>query len=85
MCIRDSDALDETAATPQQKAAGTLPAVDRILAPLISAAQRTRLRLVLGTRKHLLPALGTPLDGSAERTAAPVPYTHLTLPTSDLG
>ena len=64
------DALDETAASPQQKAAGTLPAVDRILAPLISAAQRTRLRLVLGTRKHLLPALGTPLDGSAERIAA---------------
>ncbi len=55
------DALDEAVAYHAARAS-EFPLVDQVLAPLIRAAGRTRLRLLLGTRRHLLPALGEPLQ-----------------------
>ena len=52
------DAIDEAAAPRGAQARGEFPIVDQALAPLVRGAGRTRLRLLLGTRRHLLPALG---------------------------
>ena len=60
------DALDE-ATDPGRLA-------ERVLAPLLRGAPRTQLRLILGTRRHLLDKLGGPvqlLDLDAERYADP--------------
>jgi len=55
------DALDEAVAPRKTQAQGKFPVVDEVLAPLIRGAGRTRLRLLLGTRRHLLDALGDPV------------------------
>ena len=52
------DAIDEAVASQDRQARGEFPVVDRALAPLIGGAARTRLRLLLGTRRNLLTALG---------------------------
>jgi WD40 repeat protein len=54
------DAVDEAGLRTEQ-ASGQIPAVDLVLAPLIQAAGRTRLRLMLGTRRPQLPPLGEPV------------------------
>ena len=56
------DAIDEAAAPRSARARGEFPVVDQALAPLIRGASRTRLRLLLGTRRNLLPALGEPVQ-----------------------
>ena len=71
------DALDEAVATRDAQAQGKFPVVDQALAPLVRGAGRTRLRLLLGTRRHLLAALGRPckrvdLDASTYADAASV-------------
>ncbi len=56
------DAIDEAAGTTSNATradgSGRFPVVQQVLAPLISAAARTRLRFLLGTRSHLLDPLG---------------------------
>ncbi|WP_432992076.1 hypothetical protein [Dactylosporangium sp. CA-233914] len=52
------DAVDEAAGGQDHDGQGFFPLVDTVLAPLIAAAARTPLRLLLGTRRHLLPAFG---------------------------
>jgi WD40 repeat protein len=54
------DAVDEAGLRAEQ-ASGQIPAVDLVLAPLIQAAGRTRLRLMLGTRRPQLQPLGGPV------------------------
>ena len=49
------DAIDEAVAARTAQPRGEFPVVDRALAPLIRGAARTRLRLLLGTRRNLLP------------------------------
>ena len=62
------DAVDEALGRRDRMAHGEFPVVDTVLAPLVAAAHRTRLRLMIGTRRHLLTALGTPVNGtSADR------------------
>ena len=56
------DALDEVVAPRDAQARGRFPVVDEALAPLVRGASRTRLRLLLGTRRHLLDALGGPVQ-----------------------
>ncbi|MGH3896888.1 MAG: NACHT domain-containing protein [Pseudonocardiaceae bacterium] len=51
------DAIDEALGTRTRTG---FPAVDDALGPLVRAAGRTPLRLLLGTRSHLVTALGTP-------------------------
>ncbi len=68
------DAIDEAGLRTEQ-ARGQIPVMDRVLAPLIQAAGHTPLRLMLGTRRHLLPHLGSPievLDLDDDRYADPV-------------
>ncbi len=52
------DAIDEAAGRPDTDTRSDFPVVDHALAPLVQAAARTPLRLLLGTRRHLVPALG---------------------------
>jgi len=52
------DAVDEAIGDRDHQAHSRFPLVDEVLAPLISAAGRTPLRLMIGTRRHLLPQLG---------------------------
>ena len=52
------DAVDEAIGGRSWRSDAPSPLVDEVLAPLIRAVGRTRLRLLLGTRRHLLPALG---------------------------
>ena len=52
------DALDEAIAPPDAQAGDEFPVIDHALAPLVRGAGRTRLRLLLGIRRHLLGALG---------------------------
>ncbi len=54
------DALDEAVAPRNAQARAEFPVVDGALGPLIRSAGRTRLRLLLGTRRHLVDALGGP-------------------------
>ncbi|MGH3613108.1 MAG: hypothetical protein ACRDRK_11040 [Pseudonocardia sp.] len=54
------DAVDEAIADPARRAHGRFPVVDEVLGPLITAATRTPLRLMIGTRRHLLAGLGDP-------------------------
>ena len=57
------DAVDEAlAATSPDRYGGRVgfPIVERVLAPLVTASGRTPLRLLLGTRTHLLDPLGEP-------------------------
>ncbi len=56
------DAIDEAVAPGGAQAQGEFPIVDQALAPLVRGAGRTRLRLLLGTRRHLLPALSGPVQ-----------------------
>ncbi|MGB8997340.1 MAG: caspase family protein [Pseudonocardiaceae bacterium] len=51
------DAIDEALSARTETG---FPAVDYALSPLVRAARRTPLRLLLGTRRHLVTALGTP-------------------------
>ncbi|PZS30711.1 MAG: hypothetical protein DLM61_10135, partial [Pseudonocardiales bacterium] len=51
------DAIDEALST---RTGTGFPAVDYALGPLVRAARRTPLRLLLGTRSHLVTTLGTP-------------------------
>ena len=53
------DAIDEAIAGNETLAAGLFPPVDEVLAPLIRFGERTALRLLLGTRRHLVPRLDT--------------------------
>ena len=55
------DAVDEAVGSDEDRARGGSPAVDQVLAPLVAAAGRTPLRLLLGTRAHLIDALGQPV------------------------
>ncbi len=64
------DAIDEAAGPTTTDASidpqSRFPVVQEVLAPLVSASGRTRLRLVLGTRRHLLKPLGaTPASATA--------------------
>ena len=52
------DAIDEAVAPRDAQARGEFPVVDQALAPLVRGAARTRLRLLLGTRRNLVAALG---------------------------
>jgi NACHT domain len=52
------DAVDEAIGHTADQAKGHFPPVDQVLAPLVAGAARTPLRLLLGTRRHLLPTLG---------------------------
>ena len=68
------DALDEAAAPRGAQARGEFPVVDQALAPLVRGAVRTRLRLLLGTRRNLLPPSANPSSVStwtAARTPTP--------------
>ena len=67
------DAIDE-AGQRTELDRGQAPVVDCVLAPLIREAGRTPLRLMLGTRRNLLPALAKPaevLDLDLDRYADP--------------
>ena len=55
------DAIDEAVAPRGAQARGEFPVIDQALAPLVRGASRSRLRLLLGTRRNLLPALGGPV------------------------
>ena len=61
------DAIDEAIGDRLGQAQGRNPVVDEVLAPLISAAGRTPLRLMIGTRRHLLEPLGIPAHTDAVR------------------
>ncbi|MBN1173080.1 MAG: caspase family protein, partial [Micromonosporaceae bacterium] len=64
------DALDEAidAAEHQPSAVqGEYPVVEQVMAPLMAAAHRTRLRLLVGTRRHLLRPLDI-VDGCGQAT-----------------
>ncbi|WP_204083027.1 caspase family protein, partial [Asanoa ishikariensis] len=52
------DAIDEAVAPGKDLAGVGSPVVDQVLAPLVAAAGRTPLRLLLGTRTHLVDGLG---------------------------
>jgi hypothetical protein len=68
------DAVDEAISHRTEQASGLFPVVDQTLAPLIRAIGRTPLRLLLGTRRNLLPALGQPttlVDLDTDRYADP--------------
>ena len=54
------DAIDETRVDGVTRTGNAVPIVDNVLAPLIYAAGRSRLRLLLGTRTDLIRSLGTP-------------------------
>ena len=56
------DAVDEAVRPRGAQVRGEFPVVDQALAPLVRGAGRTRLRLLLGTRRPLLPALGGPVE-----------------------
>ena len=56
------DAIDEAVAARDALALGEFPVVDQVLAPLVRGAGRTRLRLLLGTRRPLVSALGGPVQ-----------------------
>ncbi|MEV6964786.1 caspase family protein [Hamadaea sp. NPDC051192] len=56
------DGLDEAAGEPGDPHTAGLALVDTVLAPLVKAATRVPLRLLIGTRSHLIGALGAPLD-----------------------
>ncbi|WP_460504610.1 caspase family protein, partial [Catellatospora paridis] len=64
------DALDEAVDRPEDHGGESSLMVEQVLAPLIRAGRRSPLRLLVGTRAHLVDALGGPsqridLDNSA--------------------
>lgn len=62
------DAVDEAIGKRDSPNGKDLSVVQQVLQPLIAGAARTRLRLMIGTRRHLLDPLGTPLtDTPAHR------------------
>jgi WD40 repeat protein len=68
------DAIDEALGDRDEQARGSFPPVDDVLAPLVRAAGHTSLRLLLGTRHHLVDLLGGParvIDLDADSYADP--------------
>ena len=49
------DAIDEATASGAAHTPGDFPVIDQVLSPLVSGAGRTQLRLLLGTRRNVLP------------------------------
>ena len=56
------DGVDEAAGEPGDTTRAGAAMVEQVLAPLVGAATRTRLRLLIGTRRHLISRLGSPID-----------------------
>jgi WD40 repeat protein len=54
------DAVDEAVGSGEDSIRLRSPVVDEVLAPLVSAAGHCGLRLLIGTRRHLITALGGP-------------------------
>src|SRR5262249_18572702 len=54
------DALDEAVGSGEDRCRGGSPVLEQVVEPLVSAAARTPLRLLLGTRAHLIDAVGQP-------------------------
>src|SRR5271165_2494633 len=64
------DGIDEVVATPAAGSEDRAPIIDRVLSPLVRAAGRTRLRLLLGTRRNSLSRPGQ-LPASGQLPARP--------------
>ncbi len=76
------DAVDEAIGKRDSPSGKDLSVVQQVLQPLIAGAARTRLRLLIGTRRHLLDPLGTPWP--TRRPASPG-YSTSTTPRTPTG
>ncbi|WP_155372959.1 NACHT domain-containing protein [Catellatospora vulcania] len=56
------DGVDEAAGELGDTTVTGIAMVEQVLAPLVRTARRTPLRLLIGTRRHLIGPLGTPVD-----------------------
>ncbi|MFV2022947.1 hypothetical protein ACFHVL_31250, partial [Micromonospora sp. LOL_023] len=55
------DAVDEAVDSGEARRERGSPVVEQVLAPLVAAAGRIPLRMMIGTRSHLVDALGQPV------------------------